>query len=92
VTTAEAVRHEERDAWRHQREAERLARFGRAVASRRRRESIAQAIREAPADKHCRCALRAGMGDDDLSALGAGCTAPRYVCPRLDAVRRRVGL
>lgn len=40
----------------------------------------------------CRCDLRAGMTAEDLQALGAGCTAPRCVCPALDAVRRRVGL
>lgn len=36
----------------------------------------------------CRCGLRHGMTLADLRKLGAGCTAPRYVCPNLDAYRR----
>jgi hypothetical protein len=46
----------------------------------------------------CRCELRADMTRDELVALGAGCTASRHVgdvgwvCPRLDTVRRRLGL
>lgn len=39
---------------------------------------------------HCRCELNATMTNDELVALGAGCTAPVYTCPRLDVVRRRV--
>jgi hypothetical protein len=38
----------------------------------------------------CRCTLHARMTDHDLVALGCGCTRPRWACPRLDAVRRRV--
>jgi hypothetical protein len=37
----------------------------------------------------CRCQLDPAMTDEQLTALGGGCTAPRWSCPRLDAVRRR---
>ena len=44
----------------------------------------------------CKCEdmdipLEPGIYIDDLYMLGSGCTAGLYVCPRLDAVRRRLG-
>lgn len=88
MTTREAVRSEERTAKRKVRDGKRLAR----LAASRRRESIARAIRETAREfPLCRCDLRPGMDNDALRELGAGCTHPRYVCSRLDAVRRRVG-
>lgn len=38
----------------------------------------------------CRCQLDPAMSDDELVALGGGCTDPRWSCPRLVTVRRRV--
>src|SRR4051812_36428585 len=36
----------------------------------------------------CKCNLKKGMTREDLRKLGAGCTAPAYICPNLDAYRR----
>lgn len=44
--------------------------------------------------KGCTCGelgLHEGMSIPELQKLGAGCTEGRWVCPRLDAVRRRIG-
>lgn len=38
----------------------------------------------------CRCRLEPAMTNGELVALGAGCSGPRWCCPRLDAVRRRL--
>lgn len=73
----------------------RLHRANAALARRKRAERRARiaAILEQPAAKRCRCpGMRPGITDDELRALGAGCTAPRWVCGTLDAVRRAVGL
>lgn len=45
----------------------------------------------ATATPRCRCNLTADLTRDDLRALGAGCSSPHYVCPRLDTIRRRLG-
>ena len=37
----------------------------------------------------CRCELRGGMSQAELSTLGGGCTMPTFCCPTLDAYRRR---
>lgn len=85
------VRAEERAARERQRRSERAAR----AAAKRSREQwqhrLAAAIIDTRSDE-CRCALRATMTRDDLVALGGGCTDERWVCPRLDRVRRRMGL
>ena len=62
----------------------------RRAAERRRTDTIARAISEVETSG-CGCGLHAGMTDADLRALDAGCTAPRWVCPALDSVRRSVG-
>jgi hypothetical protein len=41
--------------------------------------------------KECRCQITPDSTLQDLLALGAGCTAGRWVCPTLDAIRRRLG-
>lgn len=38
----------------------------------------------------CRCELNPRMTAEQVRALGGGCTDPHHVCPRLDAVRRRM--
>ena len=64
-----------------------------------RRERLATAIAETRVRYlECRCPLHDRLTDRELTALGAGCTASTehrpvgWVCPRLDAVRRRMGL
>lgn len=65
------------------------------AAARRRaqdwRRKLADAIRETKKQHpQCRCRF-AGVGDAAaLRAMGGGCTMPDYVCPRLDAIRRKV--
>ncbi len=39
-------------------------------------------------ENQCRCGRLAGLTIEKLMAKGIGCTAPNYVCPRLDAARR----
>jgi hypothetical protein len=92
-------RVEERAARARYRRGQRLARARARAAKRawqrRLRAVIAESAKDHP---RCRCALRADMTREDLLGLGAGCTASRYlgdigwVCPRLDQVRRRLGL
>ena len=38
----------------------------------------------------CRCDIKKGMSLEDLRALNAGCTAPKWVCQRLDSIRRQM--
>lgn len=60
--------------------------------------AMSQATREAkitetlskPAALSCYCDIRADMTDDELMALGGGCTSPQFTCPTLDRVRRVV--
>ena len=61
-----------------------------AAIARAKREQLRSAISET-AHLHCRCGLNKRTTRADLDALGGGCTMPAYCCPRLDAVRRRVG-
>ena len=88
--TSTTPRDEERDARSRQRALAR-ARAGKAKADTRRR---AQIIREAlrdPRAKDCRCPITPESTPAELQALGAGCTAGRWVCPTLDGIRRRLG-
>ena len=92
-------RAEERAARARYRRGQRLAR-ARARAARRAWQRRLRALIAESASDHprCRCDLRTDMTRDELVGLGAGCTASRYlgeigwVCPRLDRVRRRLGL
>ena len=43
-----------------------------------------------PRAKDCRCPITPDSTLEDLLALGAGCTAGRWVCPTLGAIRRRL--
>lgn len=88
--TSTTPQADKRDARRRQRSLER-ARAGKAKGENRRRAEI---IREALADpraKECRCPITPASTPAELQALGAGCTAGRWVCPTLDAIRRRLG-
>lgn len=71
-----------------------------AKARRARERKLAQARRRALTDairttrkQHpsCTCELHAGMTERELIDAGSGC-CDRYICPRLDRVRRAVGI
>jgi hypothetical protein len=60
-------------------------------ATRPPRPALAEAIKvTAERFPSCRCRLEPSMTNGELVALGAGCTDPRWSCPRLAAVRRAV--
>jgi hypothetical protein len=92
-------RAEERAARVRYRRGQRLARARARAAKLAWRRRLGRLIAaSAKAHPRCRCELRADMTREQLIGLGAGCTASRYlgdvgwVCPRLDHVRRRLGL
>ena len=92
-------RAEERAARARHCRGQQLARARARAAKRAWRKRLGAVIAESAKDHpRCRCALRPSMSREDLVSLGAGCTASRYlgdigwVCPRLDFVRRRLGL
>jgi hypothetical protein len=92
-------RAEERAARARYRRGQRLARArARAAKQAWRRRLRALITESARAHPRCHCDLRADMTREELIGLGAGCTASRHlgdvgwVCPRLDHVRRRLGL
>jgi hypothetical protein len=93
------ARAEERAARARYRRGQRLARARARAAKRAWRRRLRALIAESAKDHpRCRCELRADMSRDQLVALGAGYTVNRYlgdvgwVCPRLDHVRRSLGL
>ena len=61
---------------------------GRRPPARRRSSGTSSPGR---ARKACRCPITPDSTLEELRALGAGCTAGRWVCPTLDAIRRRLG-
>jgi hypothetical protein len=60
-------------------------------ATIRRRADVIRDELARPRAKDCRCPITPQSTLEQLRALGAGCTAGRWVCPTLDAVRRRLG-
>ena len=92
------VRDEERAARQQQRRMQRLQARARTAAEK----AFARRLIETAAElKHihsrCRCQFRGIHNHRELRALNGGCTSdrpdnePGHVCPRLDAVRRRMG-
>jgi hypothetical protein len=85
--------HEEERAARERHKQ--LERARRAAARQREREAgskLANIIREelaSPRARHCRCGITPRMTRAEIDALGSGCTAGRWVCGTLDAIRRR---
>lgn len=85
------VRAEEREARRRFRSLQKAQRAAARARDRDWHRRLRDALRAHPrAD--CRCELRASMSRSDLRELGAGCTEPAFVCPRVDAVRRVLGV
>ncbi|MGH2856938.1 MAG: hypothetical protein ACRDMJ_05575 [Solirubrobacteraceae bacterium] len=83
-------RREERVARRRLR-ATRHARAARAKADARRRAAMIREELARSRAKDCRCPITPDSTIEDLRALGAGCTTGQWVCPTLDAIRRRLG-
>ena len=83
---------EERAARRQHRTLERAQRASRAALARRWREQLREAVRATrSSNPSCRCHLAGVRTREDLAGLEGGCTMPLFACPRLDAVRRRMG-
>jgi hypothetical protein len=60
------------------------------AAARRRADVISDELAR-PRAKECSCPITPESTLEQLRALGAGCTAGRWVCPTLDTIRRRLG-
>ena len=88
--TASTPRTEERAA--HERaRALRRARAAKANTDAGRRAAVIREELARPRAKECRCPITPTSTLKELLELGAGCTAGRWVCPTLDAIRRRLG-
>lgn len=93
MSTATAARADERAARVAHRRTLRMQRAAADAREKAWRDRLAAVLTDTrKTHPACRCELRATMTRGDLRALGAGCTAGRWVCPRLDAVRRVLGL
>jgi hypothetical protein len=90
MTTSTTPKNEERSA-RDRLKAIERARAAKAKANARRRADVIRDELARPRAKDCRCPITLASTLDELRALGAGCTAGRWICPTLDAVRRRLG-
>jgi hypothetical protein len=90
VTTSTTPKNEERSI-RDRLKAIERARVANAKASARRRGDVIRDELARPRAKDCRCPITPASTLEQLRALGAGCTAGRWVCPTLDALRRRLG-
>jgi hypothetical protein len=90
MTTSTSPENEERAARERLKAIER-ARAANAKANARRRADVIRDELARPRAKDCRCPITPASTIEQLPALGAGCTAGRWVCPTLDAIRRRLG-
>ena len=89
--TVETTPQNEERAARDRMRAIQRARVAKAKADAGRRAAVIREELARPRAKECRCPITPASTLDDLRALGAGCTAGRWVCPTLDAIRRRLG-
>ena len=89
--TVEATPQGEERAARQRIRAIRRARAAKAKADAGRRAAVIREELGRPRAKECRCPITQDSTLEDLLALGAGCTAGRWVCSTLDAIRRRLG-
>lgn len=86
-------KEEERAAREQARRLAKLQKGKQKAAEKAAKQTRATIIRDELAKdraRRCRCGIRATMTAKDLTDLGAGCTAGMYVCPTLDAIRRRI--
>jgi hypothetical protein len=89
MTTTTTPKNEKRAARERLKAIER-ARAANTKATARRRANIIRDELAQPRAKDCRCPITPASTIEELRALGAGCTAGRWVCPTLDAIRRRL--
>ncbi len=66
------------------------ARAGKAKADAQRRAQIIGEELARQRAEQCSCPITPASTPGELRALGAGCAAGRWVCPTLDAIRRRL--
>jgi hypothetical protein len=90
MTTSTTPKNEERSARERLKAIER-ARAANAKATARRRGDVIRDELARPRAEDCRCPITPASTVEELRALGSGCSAGRWVCPTLDAVRRRLG-
>ena len=89
--TIDATPQNEERAARKRLRAIRRAHAAKAKADASRRAAVIREELGRPRAKECHCAITPSSTLEDLLALGAGCTAGWWVCPTLDAIRRRLG-
>jgi hypothetical protein len=90
MTASTTLKNEERAA-RDRLMAIERARAASTKANARRRADVIRDEFARPRAKDCCCPITPASTLDELRALGAGCTARHWVCPTLDAIRRRLG-
>ncbi len=90
MTASTTPKNEERAA-RDRLKAIDRARTANAKANARRRADVIRDQLARPRAKDCRSPITPQSTLEQLRALGAGCTAGQWVCPTLDAIRRRLG-
>ena len=90
MTASTSPENEERAARERLKAIER-ARAANAKANARRRADVIRDELARPRAEDCRCPITPASTIEQLRALGAGCTAGRWVCPTLDAIRRKLG-
>lgn len=85
-------KEEESAAIRKAKRAEKARKAAAQAADRERRSKLTGVIRDTKKQyPSCKCDLRSGMSRAELIALGSGCHK-NFVCPRLNAVRRKMGI
>jgi hypothetical protein len=86
------IAEEERAARKKHRDLEKARRHAATARERDYRARLRAAVGESKhLNPRCHCDFTGVTSRAGLVALGGGCTDPYFVCPRLDAVRRRMG-
>ena len=91
--TATDPREEERAAREKHRQLDRARRKAQSKREKETQSKLAGIVRDElarPRARACRCGITPRTTRAELAALGAGCTSGRWVCPTLDAIRRRM--
>ena len=94
MVSMSSPREEERAARDQHRQLERARKAANAKVAKQTQGKLAGIIREElarPRARACKCQITPRTTMAELQAMGSGCTAGRWVCPVLDAIRRRMG-
>jgi hypothetical protein len=97
MATMSTPRDEERVARKKQRDLDKLHEGAAKAREHEQGTKLAGVIRDELArNRSCRCPITPRSTLNEIMALGAGCTAGLhghggYICPTLDAIRRRMG-